>query len=109
MKFLSGANPNNEKIMTDENFKILTNYVQHTIEFDELPRQIRQLPQTNISNGHIRYTFWLINRIMNGRKVNQLWITFLHKVFKQFKNESAKTTKTNSLINLNHTKAILSL
>ena len=95
LKFLSGHNLKNQKIMTDEEFKRLINYTNHLIEKNKLPDNLKMLSQININAEYIRYTYYNIHKLLYGtRKINTTWIDFLKGVFSQFKNTEWKTIKT---------------
>jgi len=95
LKFMSGANVQQEKIMQDNDFKRMMEYSYHLIETGKLPTDIKQIPQINIPTQHIRYTYYIIHKNLYGTKgIKKEWIDFLHKVFKQFSNTEKKTTKT---------------
>lgn len=95
LKFMGGANVQQEKIMQDNDFKRMMDYTYHLIETGKLPKDIKEIPQVNISTQHIRYTYYIIHKNLYGTKgIKKEWIDFLHKVFKQFSNTEKKTTKT---------------
>jgi hypothetical protein len=93
--FLSGLNPQKEKIMQGEDFDRLKEYTTYLIEHEAVPPNIKPIPQINISNGHIRYTYYRIHKeIYTTRHIKQCFILFLHTVFSQFGGTEESTTKT---------------
>lgn len=95
LHFLSGYNIQDEKIMTDNDYNKLLKYVDHLIENDELPDNITKIPNTGVSNGMIRYTFYLIHKeLYTTISIKTAWIDFLMAVFFQFDSTSYITTKT---------------
>lgn len=94
LKFMSGANVHNEKIMPDEAYQRMMNYVGQLIDTGKVPTDVKQISQINLPTFHIRYTFYLLHKTLYGTKrIKQPWITFLHKVFSQFKDTETNTTK----------------
>lgn len=95
LKFMSGMNQQQIKIMSDDEFKRMMNYTYSFLETSKLPKGITPIPHTNISTEHIRYTYYIIHKQLFGKRRNKAeWVTFLHKVFKQFSNTSEQTTNT---------------
>ena len=95
LHFLSGNNPQQNKIMQENEYTRLLMYVDHLIETGNVPDNIRQIPQTGVSTGMIRYTFYLIHKeLYTTRPIKDPWIDFLLAVFTQFKDSTHSTTKT---------------
>ena len=95
LNFLNGCNRNNDKIMSDFEFKRLINYTNYLIETGLVPENIKIIPQTNISADYIRYTFYTIHKALYGtQKININWISFLKAVFLQYQNSEWQTLKT---------------
>lgn len=95
LKFMTGVNVHQHKIMTDAEYKRMINYTFTLIETGKIPSAIQQIPKINLSTIYIRYTYYLIHKNLYGTSaIKKEWIDFLHKVFKQFSTFSKKTTKT---------------
>ena len=93
--FLSGNNPQQNKIMKDDDYNRLLQYVDTLIENEKLPVEIKKIPQINVSNGMIRYTFYLIHKeLFTTKTIKPVWIDFIHAVFEQFNKTEWNTTKT---------------
>lgn len=94
LAFLNGYNLQGDKIMTDNNYKLLINYTFYLIEKEKLPTDIKPLPQIGFSSIGIRYTYYKIHEYIYGtQSIRDNWIEFIHEVFSQFKNTSKSTTK----------------
>lgn len=94
LKFLSGYNIKNEKIMSDAHFKQVLDYTYYLIEKEILPTNIEPIPQIGFASNAIRYTYYKIHQYLYGtQSIKEIWIDFLHEVFSQFKNTSKSTTK----------------
>jgi hypothetical protein len=95
LKHFKGYNISNEKIMTVIDFNHLMEYTYFLIEHEEIPTDIIQIPQIRLSNGHIRYTFYLMHQSFYGTKeIKPSWISFLKAVFSQFDIQEWVTLKT---------------
>ncbi|UFH51817.1 hypothetical protein [Spirosoma sp. KNUC1025] len=94
LKPLNGVNPNKQPIMDQDSFDRLSSYTISLILDDRLPNDIKVIPCTNISNEHIRFTFYRLQKELFGKPVNGSIIDFLHSVFRQFENTSPKTTRS---------------
>ena len=95
LNFMSGMNIQQEKIMSAENFSRMINYTFHLIETDDIPADIKKIPQISVSNEFVRYTYYCIHKALYGtHRIHPSWIEFLHAVFTQFSNTSPNTTRT---------------
>jgi len=95
LNFLSGRNIQQEKIMSDQDFTKMINYTFHLIESDDIPPDIKKIPQVGVSNEFVRYTYYSIHKVLYGtHRIHPSWIEFLHSVFTQFSNTSPNTTRT---------------
>jgi hypothetical protein len=94
LKPLKYLNPQGRKIMSDDDYDRLVEYTMYLIVNDAIPADIKSITQTNISTGHIRYTYYRLHREIWGTKsLNVLVLDFLHLVFKQFENQGKETTR----------------
>jgi hypothetical protein len=92
--FLSGYNRKNEKIMRNEEFVRLTNYIYSLIDTGTIPSNIQAISQTGTSNENLRYTFYLIHKeLYTTRPIRPEWIDLLHSVFVQFKDVEVETIR----------------
>lgn len=92
--FLSGHNLKNEKIMSDNDFARLVQYVENLIDTGIVPADIKPIYTLNISNEYLRYTFYLIHKqLYSTRPIRPEWINLLHSVFSQFENVMFETTR----------------
>lgn len=95
LAFFQGANAQNEKIMSADQFQKLISAVNSLIEFDLVPAIEKPLPQINLPTNYIRYTFYLLHKsLYTSKSIRDTWINFLHDMFAQFGNAERKTTKT---------------
>jgi len=95
LNFMSGINIRQEKIMSADNFSRMINYTFHLIETDDIPPNIKKIPQVGVSNEFIRYTYYSIHKALYGtHRIHPSWIEFLHAVFTQFSNTNPSTTRT---------------
>lgn len=89
-----GYNIRSEKIMLDDDFKKLEEYVKQLIMKEEVPPNIQPIPKIKIPNVFIKHTFFLIHKELYSTKPKRdYFIDFLHEVFSQFKGKKS-TTKT---------------
>jgi hypothetical protein len=84
----------NEKIMSDNDFERLTNYITTLIDTGTLPPDIQPIPQTATTTEYLRYTFYKIHKeLYTTKPIRTEWIELLHAVFIQFKDTEHKTTR----------------
>ena len=92
--FLSGYDRFNKKIMSDESFIKLTEYINVLIETEAVPADIVPIPQTSLTNEYLRYTFYLIHKeLYTTRPIRIAWLELLHSVFTQFKDVDLETLR----------------
>jgi len=95
LNFMSGMNIRQENIMSAENFNRMINYTFHLIETDDIPPDIKTIPQIGVSNEFVRYSYYCIHKVLYGtHRIHPSWIEFLHAIFTQFSNTSPNTTRT---------------
>jgi hypothetical protein len=95
LKHFSGHNVHQDKIMTKIDFNRLLEYTYYLIEHEQLPTEIKQIPQIHLPANHIRYTYYLMHKSFYGTKeIKPIWIEFLQKVFFQFAGQEWQTIKT---------------
>jgi len=92
--FLGGENIQNQKIMKDEDFERLKEYVTILILDEKIPDDIEPFPTLNIGNGYIKYTFYLIHKELYTIKPQKpYFVEFLKITFRQFENAELSTIK----------------
>ncbi|GAB4000013.1 hypothetical protein GCM10028807_51700 [Spirosoma daeguense] len=90
---LGGYNPQHKLIMSKEDFSRLVDYTIWLVQNDSLPENINVIEPTNISIGHIRFTFHRLHkRLFTTREIKPAFYMFLHRVFKDFENQKIETT-----------------
>ncbi|MBD2752028.1 hypothetical protein [Spirosoma validum] len=91
---LGGLSPQKTRIMPQADFDQLITYTEHLVIVNEVPDEVLPIPSTNISNEHIRYTFYRLHKVLFGtRPKRQSFIDFIHTVFIQFSGTDKKTTR----------------
>jgi hypothetical protein len=85
LKPLSG-NWNGSRIMSNEDFERLNEYVFYLVENKKIPETIQTILQTNIPMEFVRKTFQSLYKslYLKNTSIRILWIEFLIKTFKQF-------------------------
>lgn len=92
VEFLSGYNLKGEKIMSDQSYARLLTYLEHLIEYNELPEDIAPIPKLGIKNGELLYTFYLVHKNLNDTtSTKKIWVKFLKSVFTQLSNTEEST------------------
>lgn len=81
-----------EKIMNDEEFIRLVEYVNYLVFSEKTPQNITPIKQTKISNDFIRKTMQKLHFKFYGRRKRQYWIDFIHMTFSQFSKTERTTT-----------------
>jgi hypothetical protein len=95
LKHFSGYNVFKENIMIVSDYNRLLEYTFYLIEHEQLPLNIKPIPQIRLSANHIRYTFYLMHQSFYGTKeIKPVWIDFLQKIFVQFSSQEWQTIKT---------------
>lgn len=94
LKFMSGYNRMNERIMPEPDFKKLISSVSTLIETGNVPKNLKPIPQIGLKTNFIRFTFYKLHQtLFTTNKIKPEWIDFLHAFFAQFKNTAKSTTK----------------
>ncbi len=92
--FFGGENIQNQKIMKDEDFERLKEYVTILIRDEKVPDDIEPFPTLNIGNGYIKYTFYLIHKELYTIKPQKpYFVEFIKATFRQFENAELSTIK----------------
>lgn len=93
INYLSGENDNGQRIMSEQNFTKLQEYIRYFYENEAVPKVESRL-SANIPIAHIRYTFYLIKKENEpGRSSDktELYANFLKTVFVEFKDTALDT------------------
>ena len=55
LAFLNGVNPqNNERIMSESDYKLMIAYVEHLIQHDSIPKITKKIPRPNLGKTWFR-------------------------------------------------------
>ena len=93
INFISGEHDNGMKIMSDQHFANLQEYVRYFNDNETVPT-VESRISANIPIAHIRYTFYLIkkeNEPGRSRDKTKLYANFLKTVFVEFKDTALDT------------------
>lgn len=94
LAFLNGVNPkNNDRIMSEADYKLLVGYVEELIQKGTIPNITRKIPKTNIPKTWIKYTLYLIHQELFS-SIQDTWIQFMQAAFVEF---SEKTVTFDTL------------
>lgn len=92
LNFLTGHNLQNEKIMTDDDYNSLLQYVTSFLTIKVVPVVTNRI-RTNISQDYLRYTFYRIYKDLHLKQPpRDSWVSLLHAIFLQFDNTTESTT-----------------
>ena len=84
LAFLNGVNPqNNERIMSESDYKLMIGYIQHLIQFDSIPKITKKIPRANLGKTWFRYSIYLVHKELYA-SIQDLWIEFMQQVFDEF-------------------------
>jgi hypothetical protein len=87
LAFLNGVNPqNNERIMSESDYKLMIGYIQHLIQFDSIPKITKKIPRANLGKTWFRYSIYLVHKELYA-SIQDLWIDFMQQVFDEFSPE----------------------
>lgn len=92
LNFFTGQNLQNEKIMSDDDYNSLLQYVTSFLTEKAVPVVTNQI-RTNISQDYLRYTFYRIYKDLHLKQPpRDSWVSLLHAIFLQFDNTTESTT-----------------
>lgn len=84
LAFLNGVNPkNNERYMTENDYKLLVAYAEHLIQNGSIPAVTRKIPKCNIPKTWLKYTLYIIHQELYS-SIQDVWIEFMQTVFDEF-------------------------
>ncbi|MCB0745239.1 MAG: hypothetical protein KDC67_15125 [Ignavibacteriae bacterium] len=93
--FMAGLNEKRERIMTDEQYDLMINYIKKLVKDEKLPEIKVKLNKVKISNELLSYSFWVLhNQLYTTTKIRQYFIEFLKLAFENFKNKEVTTIKS---------------
>ena len=84
LAFLNGVNlKNNERYMSENDYKLLVGYVEHLIQSVTIPTITRKIPKSNIPKTWLKYTLYVIHQELYS-STQDIWIEFMQTVFDEF-------------------------
>lgn len=84
LAFLNGVNPkNNDRIMSEADYKLLVAYVEELIQKGCIPTITRKIQKANIPKTWIKYTLYLIHQELYS-SIQDTWIRFMQAAFVEF-------------------------
>jgi len=94
LAFLDGVNPkNNERIMSEKQYKLLVSYVEYLVQYNEIPKITQKIHNANLPKTWFKYTIYLIHQELYN-SIQDMWIEFIQKVFDEY---SPNITATSTL------------
>lgn len=92
LNFLTGHNLQNEKIMSDEDYSLLLQYMTSFLTDKTVPVITNRI-RTNISQDYLRFTFYRIYKDLHLKQPSRNeWVTLLHSIFPQFDDTDESVT-----------------
>lgn len=92
--YLKNNNDKRQKIMSDEQFNLMIEYVNFYVENNTLPQSIKKLDSLNISNNLLRFTFWVLHKkLYTTNSIRQEFIQLVKQIFSDFDNWEESTLK----------------
>lgn len=84
LAFINGINPkNNERYMSENDYKLLVAYVEYLIQNGSVPAVTRKIPKCNIPKTWLKYTLYVIHEELYS-SIQDSWIEFMQTVFDEF-------------------------
>lgn len=91
LKFLTGFNNRNQKIMKDSDYNVLIGLIKIFLSENNIPKPTEML-KPNLSAEAIRYTFYLLYNDINQKMPSRNdWISFIRAVFAAFSGQTEST------------------
>lgn len=92
--YMKNNNDKRQKIMSDEQFNLMIEYVNFYVENNTLPQSIKKLDSLNISNNLLRFTFWVLHKkLYTTNSIRQEFIQLVKQIFSDFDNWEESTLK----------------
>ena len=92
LNFFTGQNKKKKKIMSDDDYNSLLQYVTSFLTMKVVPVVTNRI-RTNISQDYLRYTFYRIYKDLHLKQPpRDSWVSLLHAIFLQFDNTTESTT-----------------
>jgi hypothetical protein len=92
--YLKNKNDKRQKIMLDEQFNLMIEYVNFYVENNTLPQNIKKIDSLNISNNLLRFTFWVLHKkLYTTNSIRQEFIQLIKQIFSDFDNWEESTLK----------------
>lgn len=84
LAFLNGVNPqNNERIMSESDYKLMIAYIEHLIQHDSIPKITKKIPRANLGKTWFRYSIYLVHKELYS-SIQDNWIEFMQQAFDEF-------------------------
>ncbi|MEZ7937353.1 MAG: hypothetical protein QMB99_09270 [Paludibacteraceae bacterium] len=84
LAFLNGVNPqNNERILSESDYKLMIAYIEHLIQFDSIPKITKKIPRANLGKTWFRYSIYLVHKELYS-SIQDVWIEFMQQAFDEF-------------------------
>ena len=92
--YLKNYNDKRQKIMSDEQFDLMIEYVKSYVDNNTIPNNITKLDSLNISKNLLRYTFWVLHKkLYTTGSIRQDFILLIKQIFSDFDNWEIVTLK----------------
>ena len=93
-EYMKGENEKKEKILNEEDYLLLIEYLTHLVEKEKVPHDIKQL-KPNISNDQLRFSFWVLHyELYTTKKTREYFYDFIKAVFLNFSNSEISSIKS---------------
>ncbi len=93
--YLKNDNDKRQKIMSDEQFNLMIEYVNFYVENNTFPQNIKKLDPLKISKELLRFTFWVLHKkLYTTNSIRQEFIQLMKDIFSDFDNWDFNTLKT---------------
>ena len=84
LAFLNGINPqNNERIMSENDYKLMMAYIEHLIQHNSIPKITRKIPRANLGKTWFRYSIYIVHKELYS-SIQDTWIEFMQQAFDEF-------------------------
>lgn len=92
--YLKNNNDKRQKIMLDDQFNLMIEYVNFYVENNTLPQNIKKIDSLNISNNLLRFTFWVLHKkLYTTNSIRHEFIQLIKQIFSDFDNWEESTLK----------------
>lgn len=92
--YLRNENDRREKIMSDEQFNLMIEYVRFYVDNNIIPDNIKKLDSLKVSKNLLRFTFWVLHKkLYTTRPIRQDFIQLIKQIFSDFDEWEFETLK----------------